>query len=179
MVMDPDKLAAFATNGGPPPGGDESADADAGGDDTGDDNDPGQFGQLLTLLENNADDVMSLTDEFDPDELTDESTELDDGEKQTLLEGVQSLDQALQGELAKLTGISLDDAQNLAQHLESEGVVDDAERLGGWLFRVGQIDLSGGDDSEDSDDTEDSDDSGDDAGGDDADADAGGDGGEY
>lgn len=159
MPIDPNSLAAFAGTGGPPPGADESADADQGGGD--EEEGPGQFGQLLTLLENNADDVMALTEEYDPDELSDESAELDDSEKKSMLEGVQSLDQALQGELGKLSGVSLDDAENMAQHLEGEGIIDDAERLGGWLFRVGQLDLSGDGSEEDDAEDEESEDSGD------------------
>lgn len=176
MAIDPKQLEAFAGNGGPPPGEDDGQSPGSGGD-GGDDQEggPGKFGQLLTLLEANAEDIESLAEEFDPDQLTDPGQELDPSDQDALKEGVESLDQPLQDEIAKsLPGITIDEARELANHLESESIVDDADRFAGWLFRVGQLDLAGGEDEDDDDEEEaepeeddgdDADSGGDDAGG--------------
>jgi len=142
MAIDPKQLEAFAGNGGPPPGEDDGQSSMDDGDDQ-QEGGPGKFGQLLTLLEANAADVEALAEEFDPDQLTDPGQELDPGDQDALKEGVESLDQPLQDEIAKaLPGITIDEARELANHLESESIVDDADRFAGWLFRVGQLDLA-------------------------------------
>lgn len=135
MPIDPTALSAYANptgeedmEGAPP----EEGDMEEGG--------PGKFGVLLTLLEQNADDVMALTEEFDPDQLIDEGQELDEEEQAALRDGAMTLPEDLQGELAKaLPGATVDETREIANHLESEGIVDDAERLAGWLFRLGQV----------------------------------------
>jgi hypothetical protein len=144
MPIDPNNLAAFAAGtGGPPPGADEGGgeipDEEAPVEEEG----PGKFGMLLTLLEQHAEDVEGLTDEFDPAELVDETVELDEPDIQALWDGFDGLDEALQTEIrASLPGVTLDEARDLASHLEAEGIIQDAERVAGWLFRVGKLDLA-------------------------------------
>jgi hypothetical protein len=103
---------------------------------------PGKFGMLITLLEQHAEDVMALTDEFDPDQLVDAAQELDEAEQDQLREGASGLEEELVAEMkTALPGATIDETREVAMHLESEGIIDDAERLAGWLFRVGEVGL--------------------------------------
>lgn len=146
MALDPQKLSAFANSGGPPPDAEPELDANAPLDE---EEGPGKFGTLMTLLEQHADDVMALTEEFDPDALLDEGSELDESDATALQEGIDGLDEELQTELkTALPGITLDEAREMATHLSDEGIVDDAERLAGWLFRAGQLAPMGDEDTD-------------------------------
>jgi len=138
MPIDPGSLAAFANPEEDPetaPGAPEGeSDMQEGG--------PGKFGMLITLLEANADDVMALTEEFDPDQLTDVAQELDDEERASIQEGAASLPEDLVAELsATLPGATIEETREVAMHLEDEAIIDDAERLAGWLYRVGEVGL--------------------------------------
>jgi hypothetical protein len=144
MAIDPGALKAFANpTNDPDMEPEEGDDMQEGG--------PGKFGMLITLLEANADDVMSLTDEFDPDILTDIAQDLDEDDQATLRDGAMTLPDDLQAELGSLRGSSLDETREIAVHLESEDVIDDVERLAGWLFRIGEVGLEAadGEDAED------------------------------
>lgn len=145
MAIDPSKLSAFASAGGPP--ADEGAMLDEGMEmEEGPEEDgPGKFGNLLTLLEQYAEDVMALTDEFEPEALLDEATELEESDVEALQQGVEGLEDDLKTELGSLSGVALEEARELAQHLADEAIIDDADRLAGWLFRVGQVGLSADD----------------------------------
>lgn len=155
MAIKPSALEAFAN-----PMEEDAGDlpAEEGAPEDMQEGGPGKFGQLITLLEQHAEDVMPLTDEFDPDQLSDVAQELDDSEKDQLREGVKALDEELQAELkSALPDITIEEAQEVADHLESEGIVDDAARLAGWLFRLGEVGLSEGGEEEDTDVDEDAD----------------------
>jgi hypothetical protein len=139
-TLTPAELAAFAnpiSNDDELPELETSEDMQEGG--------PGRFGLLITLLEAHAEDVQALSDEFDPDQLTDVGQELDEDEQESLREGAQQLPEELQAELAKaLPGVTIDEAREIAEHLETEEIIDDAERLAGWLYRLGEVGLEGG-----------------------------------
>jgi hypothetical protein len=147
MAIKPSALEAFANpideEGGDVPA-EEGApeDAQEGG--------PGKFGMLITLLEQFAEDVLPLTEEFNPDQLIDVGQELDEAEQDQIREGVGQLDEELQAELASaLPGVTLEEAQEVADHLEAEGIIDDAAALAGWLFRIGEVGLGEGGEGED------------------------------
>lgn len=138
MPIDPGSLAAFANPEEDPEAAPEAPEGEGDMQEGG----PGKFGMLITLLEENADDVMSLTEEFDPDQLADAAQELDEEEQSSLREGAASLPDDLQAELrAALPGATIEETREVATHLEDEGIIDDAERLAGWLFRVGEVGL--------------------------------------
>jgi hypothetical protein len=135
MAMDPKKLQAFA-------GGDDGGDAPAGGQpskqemedalsqanegsDTEEEGE-GKYSDLIPLLERDADDVQSSIEELPPE---------------ILLDGIQVLQPDLVGELKSSLsqGIEEDDAQAIADHLETEGMYDDGSKLAGWLIRVASV----------------------------------------
>ena len=150
MAMDPKKLQAFA-------GGDDGGDAPAGGQpskqemedalsqanegsDTEEEGE-GKYSDLIPLLERDADDVQSSIEELPPEILEDPRAELASEDEQTLLDGIQVLQPDLVGELKSSLsqGIEEDDAQAIADHLETEGMYDDGSKLAGWLIRVASV----------------------------------------
>lgn len=156
MPIDPGSLAAFANPEEDPEAAPEAPEGEGDMEEGG----PGKFGMLITLLEANADDVMGLTEEFDPDQLTDIAQELDEEEKASLQEGAATLPEDLVAELgAALPGTSIEETREVATHLEDEAIIDDAERLAGWLYRIGEVGLGepveGEEESEEEDDAED------------------------
>lgn len=161
MPVDPKKLEAFANQppkggkpggGGKPEGGNKPPGkngGDEGGGEGGGDEDmqefgDGKYGALIPLLEENAEDLEANCDELDIDMLKDPSAELADEDKQILVESFDALPDDLKAEMsAALSAISIEDARKLADHLAGEDMVDDAERMGGYLFRIGALVESG------------------------------------
>ena len=160
--IDRKKMAAFAghdddeqpkdpDHGGkgtaPPPKGKKKGDDDHDDDDKdgGDDDDmkeggSGKFGALIPLLEAFADEVAECADEIDPDALEDTSSELSDDDKDTLSDSFDGLDGKLKKVMkSSLPGIEMEQAQQLAQHLADEDMIDDDEQFAGLLYRFGQV----------------------------------------
>jgi hypothetical protein len=157
MAIDPKKLEAFANQGkkgGPPPPhgepeGNEGAEHEEDGGAT-------KFDKIKALLEQNSDDVKACLEELDPDALSNFGEELEDAEKQILREGFEDLEQPLVDEARHvLGGISEQEADELGTHLESEGKADDGHAVAAWLYRLGQLIESGGEE-EDKDDEDES-----------------------
>ena len=133
MPIEPGKMAAFVNEGSPPPEG------EAEGEET----NPGEggvekFAALIPMLEEFAEDVVELSDEMDVDVLLDETAEISPEDEMILKEGVATLDRRLKKELESCCGgMTMEEATTLAEHLADEGIIDDSERIGGWIYRVG------------------------------------------
>jgi len=110
------------------------------------------YAKLVKLLEDNATDVEEQCEGLDADMLaSDESP--DDENKQEIEDCLESLPDDLVSEMkSSLKGVSKDDAQALANHLEDEGFVTDADAVAGFLFHCGQVYAAGGGEGDDSDD---------------------------
>jgi hypothetical protein len=107
-----------------------------------------KYADLMQQLEAHAGDVEEQAEGMDPEMLEDPSQAMDDDAKMEVEECLEALDDSLVEEMHDaLKGISHDDAQMLADHLEQEGMITDADMVAGFLFRVGQLDgAAGGDD---------------------------------
>lgn len=171
MAIDGKQMQAFAKGGPPPNKGEHSEEGEPDAAEHEEDGGEANYDHLKQLLEQHGQDVEACVEELDPEQLANFAEELSDADKQILREGFDALEQGLTDEAKSvLPGIDEKHAEEIGQHLESEGVVQDGHSVGAWLFRVGQM-LESGDSDEESDDDEesDADDSeGDDAGGDDA-----------
>jgi len=123
-----------------------------------------KYADLMQQLEAHAGDVEEQAEGMDPEMLEDPGAQMDDDAKADLAECLEALDDSLVEEMHDaLKGISHDDAQMLADHLEQEGMITDADMVAGFLFRVGQLDAApGGDDHGDGEDADDDDDMDDD-----------------
>lgn len=156
MAIDRKKMAAFAGHadsdeqpkdpdhpGKNKPG--KGAGDGGGGDDDMQEGGDGKFGALIPLLEANAEELEACCDELDPDSLDDTGTELSEDDHDTLMDSFNDLDGGLKKAMkSALPGIQLADAQNLAEHLSSEDMIEDEEKVAGLIFRFGQV-LKGGD----------------------------------
>jgi hypothetical protein len=133
--MDAKKLAAFAQGG---QAGDEE---EAGGEGEEVQEGMGRFGALLPLLEENAEAVQELMDEVDSEMLTDLGRELPPEDAQAVQDALDELDDALVDEMRRAfsSGLSPELAQELGDHLEAEGIAEDGQLFGGWLFRAAQV----------------------------------------
>jgi hypothetical protein len=108
-----------------------------------------QYAELMQKLEASAEDVEEQAEGLDQDMLDDPGQAMDDDGKMEVEECLEGLPDDLVSAMHEhLKGISHDDAMKLADHLESEGMIDDADMVGGFLFRVGQLDGMGGEDDE-------------------------------
>jgi len=137
--MDPKQLEAFV-NGPKPLRGDLNEMDMAGGEEGEQTVQKKNFEPLKSLLTKFGDEVEMCLDEVDPETLEDLELELEDSERQILEEGFNGLDRKFL-RIAKplITGIKPEEAQTIAQELEDTGLTDDGLRLGGWLFRMGQV----------------------------------------
>lgn len=95
--------------------------------------------KLIPFLELYAAEIEALCDEVDYDTLADPELELTDSDAQIIQEGVLELPPRLLKGIEVLEGITIEDANTLGKHLEAEGDVEDGLRVGGLLFRVGQL----------------------------------------
>jgi hypothetical protein len=100
---------------------------------------PGKYGMLIPVIEQFAQDIEACCDELDTEYLTDTSEEMPEDEKQILQEGYDALEDNLKEALSVASGITPDDAMKLAQHLADEDIIEDDDRVAGWLVRLGQI----------------------------------------
>lgn len=96
-------------------------------------------GAAIHALEQYAQEIEASCDELDYDVLTDPDLEMAEDDIAILQEGVLMMPPRLLKVIENLAGIDIDAAQTIAAHLESEGMVEDAERVAGWIFRVGQL----------------------------------------
>jgi len=159
--MDPKKLHAFA-GAGPEPTDDESGgdgEHEEGGEEEEQAEGEDRFAKLLPLLEENAEDIEDVADEVDGDVLTDPSAELSPEDSTAIQESLDDMPKDLTDAMREAFkgGLSHDDALELANHLEEEDMVEDAERIGGWLFRAAAVLQGGGgsdEGSEEEDETE-------------------------
>lgn len=141
--MDRSKLAAFA---GKLPGDSEPEDAheeDQEGGDSGDadtqEGGDGKFGQLIPLLEQFHEELEECGDDVDPDVLAAPESEMSEDDSDALMDAYNSLDGKLKKEMqAALPGIVMDKADELAQHLADESMIDDQDKFAALLFRFGQ-----------------------------------------
>lgn len=99
----------------------------------------GRYGALIPVIEQYAQDIEACCDELDAEYLSDTSEDMPEDEKQILQEGYDILEDNLKDALDVVSGISQDDAAKLAQHLADEDIIQDEDRVAGWLVRIGQI----------------------------------------
>jgi len=147
MGIDPKSLAAFAApNQGkrkeadPAPDSDEVAlDEPEEADEDFVERGQGRFGKLIPLLEEHVEVVQEAADNLSPTAYDDLGEELSIEDGAVLQESFEMAHDNLQKELrASCADISLEDCQRLADHLLSEGLLEDSERVAGWLFLVGR-----------------------------------------
>lgn len=146
MALDPKKMAAFASHG-PKPGMAElaaigekpqselsmkSEDELEGG--------PGRFGKLIPLLEANAADLQLCCEEINPDALMNLSEDLPDDDYEILADSVIELpDDLLHEMVSTLGGITPEEADRLAAHLEDESIVEEGDMIAAMLVHVGKM----------------------------------------
>lgn len=100
----------------------------------------GRYGALIPLLEHNATALEECCDELDEATLVEPTTALDKADEAALKSGYATLDDELKAEMERaLPEISLEDALKLAQALEDEDMITDADRVAGYLVRIGSI----------------------------------------
>jgi hypothetical protein len=161
MAIDPQKLAAVAgdkggpprgkpdKNSGPQPKGGNPHDAHpdmAESDETESDEaselpeELQQYAEFLQSLEAHAEDLEDQCDGLDGEFISDPGATPDDEQKQELEECLEACpDDLVSSFKAHGANISHDDALKLAEHLESEGMISDAEPVAGFIFHVGQV----------------------------------------
>lgn len=159
MPIDPKKLRAFGGGGGPEPeqpDGDDDEVREGGG---------GRYSQLIPLLEEHASEIedAALDLEVNPqDVLHGEDYEPDPGVLEVLHAGYDDLEDDLREGLAPLAGASPQECEELAQHLEAEGMVGSPDEVAAWLCLVAEEVLGG---AEEEGDEEEGDGEGDEEGG--------------
>lgn len=161
--MQADKLKAFATHGphpkgqsikGKPPATHTSPAPEPPHEEPDGDEDPestddmaeggkGKFGELIPQLEAVASQIGELTDEFDPEVLSDTDEALEGEDATALQEGIDRLPAEFTDAFAKATdgdGITTDEARQLTQHLVDEDLVDvDEDLIAGWLYHAAKV----------------------------------------
>ena len=133
MAIDRKKLAEFA--GFP-------EDKLAENDDVEDSELNTRYDSLLPLLEESAHYLIDLCDEMNIDVLEDTSAALGDDDLEILDEGFESFPDELRSEIKRsLAAVPHDAALKLAEHLESEELIDsdDVDRVAGLLFHLGSF----------------------------------------
>ena len=141
--MDANSLMAFA---GKAPVDDEMMEEEVVVEESGPvEGDIEKYARLIPMLEEYSEDVMALAEEMDVDVLMDPSVALEADDMAILQQGVDTLDRKLKAEMESCCGgISMEDAEYLAGHLEGEGLIDDAPRVKGWIYRTGELIGGGG-----------------------------------
>lgn len=147
MAIDPSKMEAFAQ--GPNPGGnaDLTALKGGGGEPAGDaapssedmkEGGQGKFSALIPLLEEAAEEIEACCDELDPEQLGKPEEDFDDENHDIFVESFAELPDDLKAEMleALADGITPEEADELATHLEGEGMIEDAERFANYLQHV-------------------------------------------
>lgn len=101
--------------------------------------DDSSYASLLPVLEQHADEVSEAADELDSDTLALLDEPISEDEQEILAEGFNGLDRKLQKALRESLGeIPVEHAIRLAEHLENEDLIEDSERVSGWLYRLGE-----------------------------------------
>lgn len=149
MAIDPNKMAAFAQQGPKPeadlsklnPGGGEKGAEGGGGEPSSEDmkeGGQGKFGSLIPLLEEQAEEIEACCDELDPEQLANPEEPFDDENHDIFVESFAELDDALKDALieAFAEGLKPEEADELATHLEGEGMIEDTERVANYLRHV-------------------------------------------
>jgi len=95
-------------------------------------------GAAIPALEQYASEVEAACDELDYDLLTDPELEMTDDDLSILQEGVLMLPPRFLKVIENLRAIDWDAAQTISAHLQEEGMIEDADKVAGWIFRVGQ-----------------------------------------
>ena len=161
--MDPKKLQAFAqsqpASHKPKKGSPAAAPAPTQkADDKFKEGGSGKYGHLIPILEEHAAELQECCDELDHEALMDPEAEMGDADIEILKEGARALPDNIKEAVMQAfgDGISMEDALRLAEHLETEGMIDDAECVAGYLVKLGDLVKSGelGADEDDEDDEE-------------------------
>lgn len=116
------------------------------------------YNAMLPMLEAAAEELNGCCEGIDEEVLLDPSMELAADEVDAITVGFGELPEDLQGALfdfAAEDGIAMEETFAMADHLANEGLTENPDRLGGWLYRVGQLILSGEIEMEEVDDEED------------------------
>lgn len=100
---------------------------------------PTALDKIVPMLVKNADEVQACCDELDPTVLANVGAKLSRSDTRILKQGLDQLGRPLRKLFSEIGEISPDEAEELGMQLESEGIVDDGGRVGGWLYRVGQL----------------------------------------
>jgi hypothetical protein len=148
MAIDPNKMAAFAQQG-PKPGSANLAQlGKGGGEDRSVEPAPpsedmqeggqGRFSKLISLLEENAEELEACCDELDPEQLASPDKPFDDDNYDIFMESFASMEDDLKDELvsALADGLTPEQADQLATHLEGENMIEDSERVANYLLHI-------------------------------------------
>jgi len=143
MPIDAENMDAFV-NGASPTGDEEpKAEGEAPSDDSWLD----KYAKLLVLMEEYMEEVVEASDEMDANVLTDPKAEMTPDDIGILVSGLATLDRRLTKALQESAkAIPMEVAEKMALHLLNEEMIEDADRVSGWLFRIGQhlAGISGG-----------------------------------
>ncbi len=107
---------------------------------------PTNPGAVIPFLEQYADEIEACCDELDYDVLLDPNLDMSEEDEVIMSEGALMLPPRLQANLWHLTDIDLEAALAIGKHLEEEKKSQDAARTGGWVYRIGQLLASEGED---------------------------------
>lgn len=166
MPMDSSELKAFAN--GPKPTDGDMHDGDPEAEESQAENaEPRDFTNLVAKLTEFAEDLEASADELDPEMLMDLEAALESDDATIIYEGFENLDRNLRKELQSVFPLAQDEAMEIAGELEGAGVIEDSERIAGYLLRLSEMmQNSGADDNpDDTDDDADDDNPGDGEGG--------------
>lgn len=137
MPIDPKKMQAFAA--GPEPDEDDGPEAAEAGPEDKEDEGEGKFDELMPLLEEHAGEIedAAMDLECNPQAVM-AGEEVEEEVSDRLQEGYDALDQALTEGLSPLVDATPEDCEALAQHLHDEGMIDQLDEVGAWLWLVAQ-----------------------------------------
>lgn len=148
MAIDPSKMAAFASTGPKPGSAEGGAPAPAPEVEAKDEDmlegGEGQYGALIPMLEANAEELDACCDEVAPEALLNTEADLSDDDHDIFVESFASLPHELTEEMiSSLGGLTMEQAEDLATHLESEGMIEDSHRFACYLMHVSKMIDSG------------------------------------
>jgi hypothetical protein len=138
-MIDAEKMAAYVNGEA---GGGEMPPEEEGNPEEGGQQGTERLANLILRLQESAEDVADVSDEMDAGVLADPMVPMESDDVEILQSGFDGLDSNLKKELTACCaagGLSIEDARYIAQHLADMELVENPERIAGWLYRIGEM----------------------------------------